>query len=474
MPPRAKKAAPTNENATLAVSAKANVDVNAVMSERKVLAEKNTALENQIDELTKRLTEVELSKTQTEKKAKKFEAEVKTLKKTKGFTPSLEGIQVSKIEGDTKSVSKKDESKPKQPATAYLLYCNAHREQARAANPDVSFGDLTKVLSEMWKTVGEEEKSTLEASLNEGRARYQSEMVKYNKEQDIKKEEDKALEFLHSKQEQELAMQLLKQYQAFMKENQEGEDGAKSGKEVDPNKPKRSLTAFMFFSTETRKLKIDQGVPIAFAELSKLVGEEWNKLSAPKRKKYDKLAEADQLRYAGEMELYTLKKAAETEAAKAVEATRLTSDKVAAAKLMVEHKKEGEAMKLLKEHKKVEQASNKAVRDEKKAKKAARAGMPKRGATAYLLWCSANRANVKERHPEASFTDMTKLLAEAWKTISVEEKAVFKAHAEVDTRRFHTEMAAYKEENGESSSMIESGMSSVSGSVAGDEEVSSL
>jgi hypothetical protein len=58
-------------------------------------------------------------------------------------------VQVSKIEGDTKSVSKKDESKPKQPATAYLLYCNAHREQARAANPDVSFGDLTKVLSEM-------------------------------------------------------------------------------------------------------------------------------------------------------------------------------------------------------------------------------------------------------------------------------------------------------------------------------------
>ena len=80
----------------------------------------------------------------------------------------------------------------------------------------------------------------------------------FSQEQDKKKEEDKALEFLHSKQEQELAMQLLKQYQAFMKENQEGEDGAKPGKEVDPNKPKRSLTAFMFFSTETRKQKIDQ------------------------------------------------------------------------------------------------------------------------------------------------------------------------------------------------------------------------
>jgi hypothetical protein len=28
-------------------------------------------------------------------------------------------------------------------------------------------------------------------------------------------------------------------------------------------------------------------------------------------------------------------------------------------------------------------------------------------------------------NPQASFTDMTKLLAEAWKTISEEEKAVF-------------------------------------------------
>ena len=35
----------------------------------------------------------------------------------------------------------------------------------------------------------------------------------------------------------------------------------------------------------------------------------------------------------------------------------------------------------------VEEAGRKAARDMKKAKKAAKAGMPKRNASAYLLWC---------------------------------------------------------------------------------------
>ena len=64
---------------------------------------------------------------------------------------------------------------------------------------------------------------------------------------------------------------------------QEEEGSAKA--EADPNKPKRALTAYMFFSTETRKAKMDKGTEASFTELSKMIGEEWGKLSAAKRKK---------------------------------------------------------------------------------------------------------------------------------------------------------------------------------------------
>ena len=50
-----------------------------------------------VAELTQKLTEVELSKAEMEKKAKHFETEIKTLKKTKGFTPVLEGLQVCRL-----------------------------------------------------------------------------------------------------------------------------------------------------------------------------------------------------------------------------------------------------------------------------------------------------------------------------------------------------------------------------------------
>jgi len=446
------------------------MDVNASVADRKVLAEKNAQLEDMVAQLTKKLNEVELSKAETEKKAKKMEAEVKTLKKTKGFTPSLEGLQVPKVEGDVKPASKKDDTKPKHPTSAYLLYSNAHREQARAANPELSFGDLTKVLSDMWKNASTEDKSTFEAQAATDRARYQAEMVKYNKEQEKKKAEEKALELLHERQEQELAMTLLKQYQEFVKETAEEAKGGKA--EADPNKPKRNLSAFMFFSTETRKAKMEKGVDASFTELSKLIGEEWGKLSAAKKKKYEKMAEADAERYRAEMEVYNSGKAAEAAAAAAAEAERASAERTQAQALVKEMRNETEAKKLLKEHKKAEEAERKAVREEKKAKKAAKAGMPKRPATAYLLWCNANRENMQARHPGAGFTDMTKLLAEAWKGIDQEERAVFQGRAEVEAARYQQEMAAYRAEHPDAtSSLMESG--SCSGSVMGDDEVSS-
>jgi HMG (high mobility group) box len=48
--------------------------------------------------------------------------------------------------------------KVRRPASAFLLYSNAHREDVKKKNPGLCTTLLSAILSKMWKTASEEEK----------------------------------------------------------------------------------------------------------------------------------------------------------------------------------------------------------------------------------------------------------------------------------------------------------------------------
>eukprot|EP00238_Polyblepharides_amylifera_P000217 CAMPEP_0196573036 /NCGR_PEP_ID=MMETSP1081-20130531/3009_1 /TAXON_ID=36882 /ORGANISM="Pyramimonas amylifera, Strain CCMP720" /LENGTH=499 /DNA_ID=CAMNT_0041890599 /DNA_START=46 /DNA_END=1545 /DNA_ORIENTATION=+ len=456
----------------------ANIDLSMVTKERKALEERNICLENQLSELTKRLGEVELSKAESEKKASQLENQVKSLKRSKGFNPDLPQDKRFKKEEEENAGSKpkKDGSKPKHAMSSYLYFCNENREQVREEHQRLfgkpaEFVDIQRILSEKWKAlageadgIGSESNAYLrlpyEKMAAEDSKRYQAEMVIYNKELAKKKEEEAALVLLRAQEEQEMAQELLRQYQEFRMEIREEEDGKKV-KDVDPDKPKKGLTAFMYFSGDRRKqiqeiMKKEAPTDAtaegpdyrtAFADLAKRVGEEWRELSAVKKKKYEKLAERDALRYKNEMAEYVGKKTAEEEAMKAEDVEQAAKDKTAAAKLMSEQKQTEEGLKLLKTQKKQEQEQKKQERDEKKEKKAAKEGMPKRPASSYLLFCNENRARVLQEHPEAAFTETTKLLAAAWKEVKEKDKKRLQAQADLLSAEYKEQMKLWKLEH---------------------------
>lgn len=66
----------------------------------------------------------------------------------------------------------------------------------------------------------------------------------------------------------------------------------------------------------------------------------------------------------------------------------------------------------------------KLKKKEKKEKKEKDPNKPKRPPTAYLLWMSDNRDNLKEQFPGLSITDLSKKGGELWKELSVSEKEV--------------------------------------------------
>lgn len=80
-----------------------------------------------------------------------------------------------------------------------------------------------------------------------------------------------------------------------------------SRKKKDPDAPKRSLSAYMFFANENRDIVRAENPGISFGQVGKLLGDKWKQLSAEDKGPYDSKAEADKKRYEKEKAEYAKK-----------------------------------------------------------------------------------------------------------------------------------------------------------------------
>ena len=59
---------------------------------------------------------------------------------------------------EKKTRAKKEKKGPKRPLAPYMFYCKEQREIVKQNNPDVSFGELGKILGAQWKDLSEKDK----------------------------------------------------------------------------------------------------------------------------------------------------------------------------------------------------------------------------------------------------------------------------------------------------------------------------
>ena len=84
----------------------------------------------------------------------------------------------------------------------------------------------------------------------------------------------------------------------------ENASGSKK-KKKDPNAPKKPKSSFMYFSNAKRAEVKAANPEASFGDIGKLLGNEWKQLSNDAKTEYEKLAEADKVRYQKEMEKYS-------------------------------------------------------------------------------------------------------------------------------------------------------------------------
>lgn len=75
----------------------------------------------------------------------------------------------------------------------------------------------------------------------------------------------------------------------------------------DPDAPKRSLSAYMFFANENRDIVRAENPGISFGQVGKMLGEKWKELSSDDKAPYEKKADDDKKRYEKEKAEYAKK-----------------------------------------------------------------------------------------------------------------------------------------------------------------------
>ena len=91
--------------------------------------------------------------------------------------------------GGASAKKQRDPNAPKRPMSAFLAFANSRRAEVKAQNPDCSNGEISKILSNMWKEAAEEVTQKYRDEEAEKWKNYKIEMVAYKKTHDGRKKQ---------------------------------------------------------------------------------------------------------------------------------------------------------------------------------------------------------------------------------------------------------------------------------------------
>lgn len=156
----------------------------------------------------------------------------------------------------------KNDNKPRGRMTAYAFFVQTCREEHKKKHPDenVVFAEFSKKCAERWKTMLDKEKRRFHEMAEKDKVRYDSEMSTY----------------VPSKLEKR---------------------GKKRKHIKDPNAPKRSLSAFFWFSNDERSKVKAINPEYGVGDVAKELGRRWAEADHEMKQKYEAMAEKDKARY---------------------------------------------------------------------------------------------------------------------------------------------------------------------------------
>lgn len=258
-----------------------------------------------------------------------------------------------KLAKQIKKMKMRDPGAPKCAKTSYMLFCDAERDNVRAKHKDISLGDVSKKLGEMWKVITPERKEQYEAAAAADKQRFSAEKTARDHELEAMKIGDltgpgttvggtaAAVDVPSAAAVSELrptiygfsdimgdvADALFKGYKRLIEEtcvacgrpdlvetvraellDEKMLRKVWVRKKRDPLAPKHAKSSYQFFCDQMRSQVRTQatasGEELTLGQLSKQLGKLWSELDEKGRKPFAKLAKADKTRFQTEMKGY--------------------------------------------------------------------------------------------------------------------------------------------------------------------------
>jgi len=181
------------------------------------------------------------------------------------------------------SANIRDANAPKRNMSAYLLYQNAMRDQFKRENPGMTFGQLAKYTSHMYKNLTPEEKATWDARAAQDKARYDAQMANYIPPPG-----------------HDAKGNLIDEH------HRSNTGGSKRSKRnpKDKDAPKRARGSFVFFTFTMRPIVMKEFPDIKFVDMGTILGERWRALTPTEKKQFENMASEDKIRFNVEMARY--------------------------------------------------------------------------------------------------------------------------------------------------------------------------
>eukprot|EP00494_Astrolonche_serrata_P022776 UN23033 len=73
----------------------------------------------------------------------------------------------------------RDENAPERTRTAYMFYCDKHRDDVMNDNPDAIMTEVSGILGKMWSETSEKARAPFVSSMQKSKAKYEKEMEAY-------------------------------------------------------------------------------------------------------------------------------------------------------------------------------------------------------------------------------------------------------------------------------------------------------
>eukprot|EP00494_Astrolonche_serrata_P026872 UN27135 len=154
----------------------------------------------------------------------------------------------------------KDENAPERTRTAYMYFCDKHRDDVMNNNPDAIMVEVSAMLGKMWSETSEESRAPFVSSMQKSKSRYEKEMEVYRQTSEY-------VEFQKRKNLHNLIAKYVDRIPDAKKRT------VYKSFPTDPNKPKGPNNAFFLFANDNREDMINSNPDVTYHEIAGLLGE---------------------------------------------------------------------------------------------------------------------------------------------------------------------------------------------------------